>query len=207
MKKVLILFLFILTGVVGLSAQTSTEPLQGYNGLLNLRNPHFAIKSNLLYDATTTFNLGVEFAVGKKWTIDVPVNYNPWTFSGDKKIKHVLVQPELRFWTCERFNGHFFGIHGHYGRYNAGGIKLPFDMFESFEISRYDGYLVGGGISYGYQWILGNHWNLEATIGVGYARLNYDKYHFGSCDKFIRKGHDNYFGPTKVGLSIIYIIK
>lgn len=30
-----------------------------------------AIKTNLLYDATTTFNLGAEFALSPKWTLDV----------------------------------------------------------------------------------------------------------------------------------------
>ena len=37
-----------------------------------------ALKSNLLYDATTTMNLGLEFGLARKWTLDVPVNYNPW---------------------------------------------------------------------------------------------------------------------------------
>lgn len=36
-----------------------------------------ALKSNLLYDATTTMNLGLEFGLARKWTLDVPVNYNP----------------------------------------------------------------------------------------------------------------------------------
>ena len=48
---------------------------------------------------------------------------------------------------------------------------------------------------------------MEATIGVGYARLEYDKYARDcKCEKL---GHNtrNYFGPTKVGLSFIYVIK
>ena len=39
---------------------------------------------------------------------------------------------------------------------------------------RYDGSLYGVGISYGYQWIISKRWSMEATIGVGYARLKYD---------------------------------
>ena len=31
-----------------------------------------ALKSNLLYDATTTMNLGLEFGLARKWTLDVP---------------------------------------------------------------------------------------------------------------------------------------
>ena len=43
------------------------------------------IKTNLLYDATTTFNLGAEFGLSPQWTLDISGNYNPWTFSHNKK--------------------------------------------------------------------------------------------------------------------------
>ena len=56
------------------------------------------IKTNLLYDATTTFNLGLEFRTGAKTSFDIPVSYNPWTFSDNKKWKHILIQPEFRRW-------------------------------------------------------------------------------------------------------------
>lgn len=36
-----------------------------------------AIKSNLLYDATTTLNLGVEMGLSAKSTLDISANYNP----------------------------------------------------------------------------------------------------------------------------------
>ena len=58
--------------------------------------PKFAIKTNALYWATTTANLGFEVGLSKKLTLDVSGNYNPWEFSNHKQIKHWLVQPELR---------------------------------------------------------------------------------------------------------------
>ncbi len=166
----------------------------------------FGVKSNVLYDATTTFNLGVEVGLAKKWSLDVSGNYNPWEFSDNRQIKHWMVQPELRWWTCERFNGSFFALHGMYAEYNAGGFKLPFGWEKSFRDHRYDGHLWGVGIGYGYQWILSNHWGLEAEIGVGYARLHYDKYPRGCSEKLDTK-NKNYFGPTKIALSFIYLIK
>ena len=42
-----------------------------------------ALKSNLLYDATTTMNLGLEIGLARKWTLDIPVNYNPWKLSDE----------------------------------------------------------------------------------------------------------------------------
>lgn len=164
--------------------------------------PEFAIKTNALYWATTTVNLGFEVGLSKKMTLDVSGNYNPWKFSDNKQIKHWLVQPELRYWLCERFNGHFFGLHAHYAEANVSNLNI-FGLGNY----RYQGNIYGAGISYGYQWILNKRWSMEATIGVGYARLNFDKYNCGKCGSKISKEHKNYLGPTKVALSIIYVIK
>lgn len=164
--------------------------------------PKFAIKTNLLYWATTTPNLSLEVALAKKVTLDASGNYNPWEFSKDRQIKHWLIQPELRYWLCERFNGSFFGLHGHYADYDVSNLNM-FSMGHD----RYDGHLYGGGISYGYHWILKHRWSMEATIGAGYARLKYDKYERGKGGKKIGHNNKNYFGPTKIGLSIIYTIK
>ena len=164
--------------------------------------PKFAIKTNALYWATTTPNLGFEVELAKKLTLDVSGNYNPWEFGNDRQLKHWLVQPELRYWLCERFNGSFFGLHGHYGEMNVSNLN-----FLGLGHDRYEGNFYGAGISYGYQWLISKRWSMEATIGVGYAHLKYDKY--ASNNKCEKLGHKNrnYFGPTKVGLSFIYIIK
>lgn len=177
------------------------------------------IKSNLLYDATTTLNVGVEIATGSRTSLDLSGNYNPWTFSGSRRLKHLLIQPEYRWWSYKPFTRHFWGIHAHYGNYNTDGM-LPWGfkdgkMFglENRQLSsyRYDGWLVGGGISYGYHWIVGKRWGVETTIGVGYAFLSYDKFDCAQCgDKFgdqLSKERKHYIGPTKAGITLIYMIK
>ncbi len=187
--------------MLGMIALVSTSKVSGqerdfYNA------PLFSVKTNALYWLTTTPNMGLEVALGKKITLDLSGTYNPWSFGDNKKIKHWLVQPEFRYWGGERFNGHFFGVHGLYGKFNAGGIKmLGLDKY------RYEGSFHGGGISYGYQWILGKRLNLEATIGIGYARFEYDKHEYQTGGKFIKKGEKDYIGPTKAGISLVYIIK
>ncbi|MCC8036083.1 MAG: DUF3575 domain-containing protein [Rikenellaceae bacterium] len=160
------------------------------------------VKSNLLYDATATVNLGFEAALGHKTTLDISGNYNGWSF-GDARWRHWLIQPEFRYWLCERFEGHFLGLHGHYAQYNVGGINLNDNMNNN----RYQGYLYGAGLSYGYQWVVGKRWNLEATVGAGYARMFDRKIPLAECGEMVRKKHYNYWGPTKIGLSFIYIIK
>ena len=54
---------------------------------------------------------------------------------------------------------------------------------------------------------LGKRWNLEATIGLGYIYTQYDKYECATCGKFKGNKDKHYFGPTKAGISLIYIIK
>ena len=164
--------------------------------------PKIAIKTNALYWATSTPNLGLEIGLAKKLTLDISGNYNPWKFSDNKQLKHWLVQPELRYWLCERFNGSFFGLHGHYADADISNLNM-FGLGHD----RYDGKIYGAGISYGYQWILNKHWSMEAEIGVGYARIDYDKYNCGKCGTKLGDGHKNYVGPTKVALNIIYVIK
>jgi hypothetical protein len=160
------------------------------------------VKSNILYDVTTTLNIGMEVSMGHRWTIDLPVSYNPWSFGDNKKLKHWLIQPEARYWFCEKFTGHFIGLHAHMGEYNIGGIQnLGLKDF------RYQGNIYGAGFSYGYQWILNPRWSIEATIGLGYAYLSYAQYPCEKCATKITDGTRNYIGPTKAGVSLIYIIK
>lgn len=164
--------------------------------------PSVGIKSNLLYDATSTLNLGIEFGLGTHTSLDVSGNYNPWTFGNNRKWKHVLVQPELRFWRQERFRGFFWGPHAHYAFYNAGNLSHP-PFSKNMNTHRYQGWLAGAGVSVGYRWNLSGRIGLEAVIGAGYAHLSYDKYTCGHCGEKLGSGTKNYFGPTKVALSLI----
>ena len=47
-----------------------------------------AVKSNLLYDATSTLNMGVELGLSRQWTLDVPLNYNPWKPGNGRRLRH-----------------------------------------------------------------------------------------------------------------------
>lgn len=161
---------------------------------MKLSAQDIAVKTNGLYWLATTLNAGAEFALNNKMTLDISGAYNPWTFKDDKKMRFWLIQPEMKYWLCEKFEGHFIGLHLHGAQY-----------FGGFAKKRYDGYLAGGGFTYGYDWILSPHWNLEAAIGIGYARLWYKESERIPCLKYSENMHKNYFGPTKVAISLMYI--
>ena len=177
---------------------------------LGIRAQEVAIKTNLVYDAVAYApNLGVEVGLGHRSTLDMFAGYNGWNRNGsatdNKKLVHFLGNVEYRYWLCQKFSGHFFGVHLLGADYNIGGHDLPWLFGKNSKDYRYEGWGAGIGVSYGYQFVLGNHWNLEATIGVGYIYLGYDKYDCARCGSKIANSHHNYFGPTRLGLSMMYV--
>lgn len=191
MKDRVVLFLFML--FVGFS----------------VKSQNIAIKSNLLYDAIAVANLGVEAPLAPRWTLDVSANLNAWAIN-QHKWKHWLVQPEVRYWLCDRFQGHFFGLHAIAGQYNVGNLHNNIHFlgtdFSDLTHNRYQGWMFGAGLAYGYSWILAKHWNIEAEIGLGWIHTRSDVYPCADCGTKLAedKNHD-YVGPTKAAVSLIYL--
>lgn len=174
-----------------------------------------AVKTNVFYGAYTyTPNIGVEIGIRDRFSIDVSGGYNPWNRKGsrenNKKLVHLLIQPEFRYWLDgDIFRGHLIGGHALFSHYNISGHKLPLLFGKDSAGYRYEGYAAGIGLSYGYQFVLAEKWRLEAAVGVGYARLIYDKYDCIYCGKEVsaERMTKNYFGPTRAAISIVFLIK
>ena len=165
-----------------------------------------AAKTNLMHWATmATPNLSLEVALAPHWTLDLTGGLNLWTFKDDAKAIHWLAQPEARYWFCNVFDGHFLGLHLHGGQYNVGNLDIPIGRLKVFKDARYQGYYYGAGLSYGYQWILSRHWNLEASLGGGYARIFYEQYPCAECGNKLGEGYYNYWGVTRATLSLVYL--
>ena len=169
----------------------------------------WAVKTNLLYAATLTPNLGLEFGWGSQMSLNKTVSYNPWNRKGRKghndKIVHWMIQPEWRYWFCEPASGHFVGIHAIITKYNIGGHKF-FDIFD--KKYRYEGWGAGAGFTYGYSWMLSERWTIETYLGLGVVRLGFDKSNNRNwCCTKSEHYTKTYVGPTKIGISLIYNIK
>lgn len=166
------------------------------------------IKTNLLPDAALSPNLGLEVGLAPKWSLDITGEVNFWAVN-NHKWKHWLAQPEVRYWFCERFAGHFLGVHLLGGEYNFGNIrnnvKFLRSDFSKLTDKRYQGWAAGTGIAYGYSWVLSEHWNFEAEIGVGWMYTRYDIYPCEKCGSRLGSGDHHYFGPTKAALSFVYM--
>lgn len=169
----------------------------------------FSLKTNLLYDATATINIGGELKVAPRWSIDLSGNFNAWSITHTGHWKHWMIQPEARYWLCEGTAGHFFALHALGGQFNFGHLKFAHDFagldFGELRDHRYQGWAGGVGLGYGYSWVLGRHWNLEAEIGLGYIYARYDIYECEGCGRKVDKGHKGFFSPTKAAVNIIYV--
>lgn len=165
----------------------------------------WSVKTNLLQNLTGTASLGVEYSFSPHYSIDVSAAYKAWDFSKKRTWRMLAVQPELRYWFCERQNGHFIGVHGHWAKFNMGNMKMPWGLWNNLELYRFQGDLWGAGFCYGYDWLLSKHWNLEAVVGVGYARVFYDQYPCADCGRKMDSDKKNYWGPTKLALSLVYL--
>ena len=165
------------------------------------------LSNNLLYDATLTPNLRIGVRLSPHWSLGVTGGYRPWPTSDDvtTKWKHLLVSPDLRYWTDSVDVHHFFGINPVYAHYNFSGIKLPFNLYQLDKSKRYQGDFYGLGVFYGYSWPLGRYWNFEAAIGAVVGYTKYDIYQCGHCGKAIGDDKKLLVLP-QAALNIVYNI-
>lgn len=167
-----------------------------------------AIKNNLAADGFLSPNIALELKLASRVTLEVNSHYYPFSSSqSTERGKYWLVQPELRLWRCEPFSGHFWGVHFMVGEYNIGDKSLPFGLYRGTKDARYEGSILGAGFSYGYQWVLSPRWGIEAEIGGGYVRAKYERYRCIHCGEKTGEGNKHYLGPTKVALSVVYLLK
>jgi len=200
---------------------------------LSASGQKIALKNNLLGDVVAIPNLSLELRMAPKWTIDISATYNPFVWSGGNGLKtkwapemveaggwmmkHWVVQPEVRYWTCEAFNGFFIGAHAFFGEHNITGIKLPPISFGGGDDGagtlvpekRYQGNYWGIGASVGHQWILSDRWNIEASIGAGYVSMKHNEINpLDACDIYTESAVGfSMIWLTKATISIVYIIK
>lgn len=177
---------------------------------LQSHRPTVVTKINLLYaGATLTPNLAVEVGTGVRSSVEVAGSYNPWnrkkpTMNADpKQMLHWSVRAEYRHWFCQRFQGHYLGAHVLFMMYNISDNKVPM-MFEKYY--RYEGTAFGAGITYGYHLPLGKRWGVDFNIGVGALKLDYDRFTCLICDRDPDSRGKTYFGPTRAGINIAFMI-
>ena len=178
-------------------------------GIFEAQAQKIAFKTNLLYDATSSVNVGLETGLSPRWTLDISGNYNAWSKNDYTKWKHWMAQPEARYWFCDRFSRHFVGVHLIGGAYNLGGIDNNLSFLGTdlslLKDHRYQGYAYGAGAAYGFAFMLSKHLNLELEAGFGYICLDYDMFECEGCGRQTLSGIHHYIGPTKAAVNLVFL--
>ncbi len=154
-----------------------------------------ALKTNALYWALATPNIELETRLAPKVTGALSVEGNFITVK-DYKPSFFAINPEVRYWFERPMARHFLGLAGLFSDYD---MKL--------KDKRHDGIAYGGGLTYGYAFVIGDRWNVELSMGVGAAYFREEKYNEGETAPGTPNHSRWTLVPLKTGVTFSYIIK
>lgn len=165
-----------------------------------------ALKTNLLADAVLPGNLGVEFQLSDRFSMDLMGGWSELnTVFPSKDTKVYGFTPELRFYPKSAMHkGHFFGLHGNVMWYTmkwADGLIYQNISNESPAWS--------AGLTYGYLLGFGkkDRWGLEFYIGAGYGHYVQKVGQWNEVDQewqSVDIQEKRYLGLTRVGVNLTY---
>ena len=167
---------------------------------LVLNAQRVGIKTNALYWGGATPNLGVELRLSRHFTLNLEGGFNPLSVK-NYKFQIAGFQPEVRYWFSGRPQArHFVGLMA------LGSVYDIHDKRADYRL-HHDGDAYGGGLTYGYALPLGEHWSMEATVGLGLLHYREKKYHDWEESPSSANNTKTMFAPLKLGLTFTYIIK
>lgn len=171
----------------------------------------FGIRTNLLLDAVTALNIGVEVPVGQRYSIAADYYFPWWKIpSSNLTMECQAALLEGRYWFGNRDNrdvmtGLSAGVYIGAGLYDFqfGGDGIQGEFF------------LMGGVDATYAHIIGRNLRLEYSLGFGYLQTDYREYspvkgtEYG--DIKVRKypwteRRQRWFGPTKAQVSLVWMI-
>lgn len=173
---------------------------------------YMAVKTNMLYDLLAVPNLGVEFYLGKGWSVSGNWMYGWWKSDSRHRFWRVYGgELAVRKWfgrqaDAKPLMGHHLGLYGQIFTYDfewGGKGYLGGKPGETL----WDSPNYAAGVEYGYSLPIARRLNLDFALGVGYWGGKYYKY-------IPRDGHyvwqttrnRHWFGPTKAEVSLVWLI-
>ena len=171
------------------------------------KQPRMALRTNLLYDATLSPNLGVDVRVDSAWTVGLLAGINAWDIDKEKnkKWRHALFSIRARKYRDSLFHKGYYEADVIYSHYNVGNTKIPFGLYSAVKDRRLQGDLIALGGKYGYSWILSRTWRIEAEAGVAVGYAWFKEYDCPHCGTFLGNG-DRIFLLPQLGINVVYII-
>ena len=169
------------------------------------RKPFYMnFRTNMLYDVAFVPNLGVEFYLGRNWSIagnwmyawwHNDTRHNYWrTYGGDLEVRKWLGRRAAE----KPLTGHHLGLYGQIVTYDfeLGGRGYLGDRWS-----------YGAGLAYGYSVPVGRRFNIDFSLGLGYLGGEYKEYlPIDDCYVWQVTKQRHWFGPTKAEIMLIWQI-
>ncbi len=202
----------ILSGLAIPDTSIVMEPLVQASSEKDERSVYFAAKTNMLQDAALIPNLGVEFHLGKGWSIYADWEYSWWksdrthwywrSYGGDLGFRKYFGRKA----ETGLLRGHHLGLYGQIYTYDfeVGGMGIIGGQPAGTIFDRFN---YGGGLEYGYSFKLARQLNLDLSLGLGYSGGQFHEYvPVDGCYVWKSTKNRHYWGPTKAEVSLVWLI-
>lgn len=173
---------------------------------------YMALKTNMLYDVLAVPNIGIEFYLGKNWSLSADWMYGWWSKNSKHRYWRIYGGDiTVRKWFGRKaqeksLTGHHLGVYGSVFTYD----------FE-FSGKGYMGGKPGGtmwekanyaaGVEYGYSLPIARRLNIDFVIGMGYWGGKYYEYiPLDGCYVWQATKSRHWFGPTKAEVSLVWLL-
>ncbi len=150
-----------------------------------------------------TMNLELSWSVAQHWTLSAGARVNPWTFSRQDPQTSIQARQTsfslgTRWWPWHAFSGWWVGIRAQYTPFfSTTGVWRPALATGSF---------VGGGLSFGYMYMLTRHLNIEAALGgVGGWMPSYTLYYSAFHPDVRDAGPRWFIAPELISVTLCYV--
>lgn len=184
----------------------------------------FALKTNLLFDMVTLFNIELEVPIGKHFSVlgewifpfwgglgnnggvaPVPVYSEKYTLqmlSGGLEVRYWFARGKRLDAKAQRWgdynplSGWFVGTYAGMGMYDF-----------QFGVDGIQGeFFIAAGVSGGFAHPIGKHLHMEYSMGVGYLQTEYKYYTPMDGHKVYQyDGRYTWIGPTKAKVSLVWM--
>lgn len=177
------------------------------------RKPFYmALKTNMLYDVLAVPNIGMEFYLGRNWSLSGNWMYGWWNSDNTHRYWRIYGgEISVRKWLGKKasekpLTGHHLGVYGQLFTYdfewNGTGYMGGGPGKTLWESPNY-----AAGVEYGYSLPIGRRLNIDFTVGMGYWGGTY--YTYSPLDghyvwEATKKRH--WFGPTKAEISLVWLL-
>lgn len=163
------------------------------------KGQEWAISTNILdYANLGTVNGQASLALSQKFSIEAGARFNDWksisVANRDFKNNKQAYYTGFRFWPWHVYSGWWFQTKAQYMEYSSGGIL-------SQHLQEGDAY--GGGLSFGYTYMLTSTFNIEFGAGLWGGKRIYNTYAATNMGKPIGEGDGLFIAPDNIEISLL----